>query len=137
MPWQVILAIVLAATIILFPAVFIWYLNIAGVYSSIREKRGIRIPGISGRAIRIALAVVVPAGIYAFAIWFSFGHFGWQVAVAAAVVVPIVLLVPALIWAAVISGLYQVAFDRLRRRATASRRKVGKLVEQPAVRRVE
>jgi hypothetical protein len=137
MPWQVILAIVLAVTIILFPALFIWYLNIAGIYSAVREKRGIRIPGLSGRAMRIVLAVIVPVGIYAVVVWFSYGHFGWQVAVAAAVVFPIVLFVPALIWAAVISGLYQVAFDRLRRRATANRRRVGKLVEQPAVRRVE
>ena len=39
MEWQVILALVIAVTIILFPAVFIWYLNIGGIYSAIQKER--------------------------------------------------------------------------------------------------
>ena len=131
MEWPVILAIIVAVTLILFPAVFIWYLNVGGMYAALREKRGFRIPAGAIRTIRVALAIIVPVAIYAFAVWFCFGHFGWQVTVAVALVFPIVLLVPALIWAAVVSGLYQVALDRLRRRVPASRRKVGKLVEEP------
>jgi hypothetical protein len=50
--------------------------------------------------------------------------------------VAIVLFVPVLVWMAVISGLYQVACDRLRRRAAARQRKAGKLVEEPVVREV-
>ena len=39
MEWQVILALVLAIPVILFPAVFIWYLNLRGVYEARREAR--------------------------------------------------------------------------------------------------
>jgi hypothetical protein len=50
--------------------------------------------------------------------------------------VAIVLFVPVLVWMAVISGLYQVARETLRRRATARRRKAEKLVEEPVVHEV-
>ena len=136
MEWPVILAIVLAVIIILFPAMLIWYLNIGGMYVAIRERGRIRIPAAVSRAMRIALTIMVPVAIYAVLIWFFYGHFGWQVAVAVAVAFPIVLFVPALVWAAVISGLYQVVLDRMRRRATASRRRTGRLVEEPVVRKV-
>ena len=138
MEWQVILALILAVIIILFPAMFIWYLNIGGIYAAIRERRRIRVLGITGRTIRIALAVIVPIAIYAVLIWFFYGHFGWQVAVAIAVVFPIILFVPALIWAAVISGLYQVALDRfrMRRRAAVTRRRAVRPAEEPVVRKV-
>jgi len=78
----------------------------------------------------------LPVAIYAVLIWFFYGHFGWQVALAVAIAFPIVLFVPALVWAAVVSGLYHVALDRLRHRATVARRKAGKMVEEPVVRRI-
>jgi len=136
MEWQVILALVLAVIIILFPAMFIWYLNIAGIYAALRERGGIRIPAAVGKVMRLTLTVIVPVAIYAVLIWFFYGHFGWQVALAVAIVFPIVLFVPALVWAAVISGLYQVALDRLRRRVTVNRRRTGRLAEEPVVRKV-
>ena len=136
MEWQVILVLVFAVTIILFPALFIWYLNIGGMYAALRERGRFRITAAVSRTIRIALAVVVPVAIYAFLIWFFYGHFGWQVALAIAVAFPIVLFVPALIWAAVISGLYQVVLDRLRRRIAVNRRRARKIAEEPVVRRI-
>ena len=39
MEWQIILALVLAVPIILFPVAFVWYLNIGGIYAAIREAR--------------------------------------------------------------------------------------------------
>ena len=36
---QVIIALVIAIPIILFPAAFVWYLNLGGVFASIREAR--------------------------------------------------------------------------------------------------
>ena len=39
MEWQVIVALVIAIPIILFPVVFIWYLNIGGIFASIKEAR--------------------------------------------------------------------------------------------------
>jgi hypothetical protein len=138
MEWPVILALIFAVIIILFPAMLIWYLNIGGMYAAYRERGKIRIPANVIRAMRIALAIVVPVAIYAVLIWFCYGHFGWQVAVAIAVAFPIVLFVPALIWAAAASGLYQVALYRfrVRRRATITRREAGRMVKEPVVRRV-
>ena len=39
MQWEFIVALVLAIPIILFPAAFIWYLNIGGIYHAIQEAR--------------------------------------------------------------------------------------------------
>ena len=39
MEWQFIVALVIAIPIILFPAAFIWYLNISGLYQVIRDAR--------------------------------------------------------------------------------------------------
>ncbi|HEY78598.1 MAG TPA: hypothetical protein G4O09_05735 [Dehalococcoidia bacterium] len=42
MEWQFIVALVIAIPIILFPAAFVWYLNIGGIYAAIREARARR-----------------------------------------------------------------------------------------------
>ena len=133
--WQVALAIALALPIILFTAAFIWYLNIGGLYAAVKEGR-LKVFGTIVRAMRTVVVIIVPVGIYAFAIWFSFGHFGWQVALAVALVLPIVLFVPVLIWAAVVSGLYQVVRDTLRRRVTAPRRRAVRMAEETVPRRM-
>lgn len=39
MEWQVIVALVIAIPLILFPVAFIWYLNLGGVYSAFKEAR--------------------------------------------------------------------------------------------------
>jgi len=135
MEWQVILALVLLIPIILFPAVFIWYLNVGGVYAAIKEGRLKTFAPVL-RKIRIALTVAIPVGIYVFAIWFSLGHFGWQVALAVGLAMPIVLLVPLLVWATVVSGLYLVIRDAMRRRVTAPRRRAERMAEEPVSRRV-
>ena len=43
MEGQMILALVLAIPIILFPAAFVWHLNVSGIYTVIRETRKRRI----------------------------------------------------------------------------------------------
>ena len=137
MAWQVILALVIVVPIILIPVAFVWYVNIGGIYVAIREGR--RIIGLEtiGRAIRIGLAVIVPVGIYAFAIWFLLGHFGWQVALAVAIVLPIVLFVPVLVWVMVVSGLYQVIRYTMRRRVAAPRRRIVRVTEEPVAQEVK
>ena len=42
MEWQVIVALVVAVPIILFPVVLIWYMNIGGIYTAIKERRAVR-----------------------------------------------------------------------------------------------
>jgi len=39
MEWQIILAIVLGIPIILIPVVLIWYINVSGIYTVIRETQ--------------------------------------------------------------------------------------------------
>ena len=43
MEWQFIVALVIAIPIILFPAAFVWYLNIGGIYAAIKEARARRV----------------------------------------------------------------------------------------------
>ena len=42
MEGQMVLALALAVPVILFPAAFIWYLNIGGIYAAIKEARSKR-----------------------------------------------------------------------------------------------
>jgi hypothetical protein len=39
MQWQVIVALVIAVPIILFPVAFVWYLNLGGLVQAVREAR--------------------------------------------------------------------------------------------------
>ncbi len=43
MEWQWILALALAIPVILFPAAFVWYLNISGIYAAAKEARERRV----------------------------------------------------------------------------------------------
>jgi len=43
MEWQFVVALVIAIPIILFPAAFVWYLNIGGIYAAIKEARQRRV----------------------------------------------------------------------------------------------
>ena len=39
MEWQIIVALVIAVPIILFPVALIWFINIGGIYTAIKEAR--------------------------------------------------------------------------------------------------
>jgi len=39
MEWQIIVALIVAIPFILIPPVFVWYLNIGGIYAIIKEAR--------------------------------------------------------------------------------------------------
>ena len=39
MEWQIIVALVLAIPIILIPVVFVWYLNVGGIFAAVKEAR--------------------------------------------------------------------------------------------------
>ena len=54
----------------------------------------------------------------------------WPVILALVIAIPIVLFVPFLIWAAVVSGLYQVARDVIRQRARAPRRRAARMAAE-------
>ena len=58
----------------------------------------------------------------------------WYFVVVIVVAVAIVLFVPMVVWMVVISGLYQVARDRMRRRALAPRKRAARLVKEVVTR---
>ena len=120
MQWQFVLALVLGIPIIVFPTAFILYLTIGGMYAAIKERK-LKVFERIVRAMRIGLSVIIPVAIYGLLIWFFFKNIGWQAALGLALALPIVLFVPVLIWAAVTSGLYQVARETMRRRVIAPR----------------
>ena len=39
MQWEFVVALVIAIPVILFPAAFVWYLNIGGIYAAFKEAR--------------------------------------------------------------------------------------------------
>ena len=39
MEWQLVIALVVAIPVVLFPAAFVWYLNIGGIVAAVREAR--------------------------------------------------------------------------------------------------
>jgi len=43
MQWEVIVALVIAIPIILFPAAYVWYLNIGGIFAAVKEARARRV----------------------------------------------------------------------------------------------
>ena len=42
MQWELIVALVIAIPVILFPAAFVWYLNIGGIVQAVREAKAAR-----------------------------------------------------------------------------------------------
>ena len=43
MQWELVVALVIAIPIILFPAAFVWHLNIGGIFAAIKEARARRV----------------------------------------------------------------------------------------------
>ena len=43
MKWEFVIALLIAVPVILFPAAYIWYINIGGVYTAIREAKAKRL----------------------------------------------------------------------------------------------
>jgi hypothetical protein len=49
MEWQVIVALVIAIPVILFPVAFIWYLNVGGIITAVKEARARRLARVEKR----------------------------------------------------------------------------------------
>ena len=43
MQWELVIALVIATPIILFPAAYVWYLNIGRIYATIKESQAKRV----------------------------------------------------------------------------------------------
>ena len=53
MQWEFIVALMIAIPIILFPAAFVWYLNIGGIYAAIKEARARRAVREKGKKVAV------------------------------------------------------------------------------------
>ena len=42
MEWQIVVALAVAIPVILFPAAFVWYVNIGGIVHAVREAKALR-----------------------------------------------------------------------------------------------
>ncbi len=42
MEWQVIIALIVAIPVIMFPVAFVWYLNVGGIFAAVKEARARR-----------------------------------------------------------------------------------------------
>ncbi len=54
MEWQIIVALVIAVPVILFPAAFVWYLNVGGIYAAIKEARARRVAREKAKKVKLA-----------------------------------------------------------------------------------
>lgn len=129
MEWYIVLALVLAIPLILFPVVFVWFLNIKGVRDTAQERRAEMLK-LMKKWGKLGAGFTLATAVYGFLIWFFLGRFGWQAALATGLVLPIIFFVPVLIWASVASGLSQVVLDRMRRRTAASRRRAAPIATE-------
>jgi len=141
MQWEFIVALIVAIPIILVPVVFVWYLNIGGIYHAIREARqrrraareervraeakpepntaalaimGRRVRTMAlalGRPMPMVLLIAVPVAVYAFVVWFLFTRFGWEVTLAVGLALPIIVIPPALVWYVTVWGTYEIIRD--------------------------
>jgi hypothetical protein len=61
MQWEFIVALVIAIPLILFPAAFIWYMNVGGIFSAVRKARerraAVRRAGLQNAALEQVSAV--------------------------------------------------------------------------------
>ena len=53
MQWELVIALVIVIPVILFPAAFIWYLNIGGINAAIRDARERR--AARSKGVRVAI----------------------------------------------------------------------------------
>jgi len=54
MEWPVVVVLVVILPVVLFPAAFVWYLNVGGVYAAVKEARKRRVAAKQGtRSVKI------------------------------------------------------------------------------------
>ena len=53
MDWQIIVALVLAIPVILFPVALVWYLNIGGIYAAVKQARARRAVREKGKKVAV------------------------------------------------------------------------------------
>ena len=54
MEWQIVIALIIAVPVILFPAAFVWYLNVGGIYTAIKEARARKVAREKNEKVKVA-----------------------------------------------------------------------------------
>jgi hypothetical protein len=54
MEWQIVVALIVAVPVILFPAAFVWYLNLGGIYTAIKEARAKKVAREKDEKVKVA-----------------------------------------------------------------------------------
>ena len=53
MEWQLVVTLVIAVPVILFPAAFVWYLNLGGLYAAVKEARAKKVAQEKGTGVKV------------------------------------------------------------------------------------
>jgi len=53
MEWQLVVALVIVVPVILFPAAFVWYLNLGGIYAAVKEARAKKVAHEKGVKVKV------------------------------------------------------------------------------------
>ena len=53
MEWQLVVALIIAVPVILFPAAFVWYLNLGGLYAAVKEARAKKVAQEKGTRVKV------------------------------------------------------------------------------------
>ena len=53
MEWQIVVAIVIAVPVILFPAAFVWYLNLGGIVAALKKARARKAAQAKNAAVKV------------------------------------------------------------------------------------
>ena len=53
MEWQLVVALIIAVPVILFPAAFVWYLNLGGIYAAVKEARAKKVAQEKGTRVKV------------------------------------------------------------------------------------
>ncbi len=131
MEWQVVVVLLIAIPVILFPAAFVWHLTAGGIYQAVRESRkkkaeGLR-PSFAARSVPMlkvigkSLLPAVAVVLYSYGISYFLGAYGWPVALAFGLAVPIIAVPAVLIWYLNASGIFRVMQASRRRRTRLAR----------------
>jgi len=53
MEWQIVVALVIAVPVILFPAALVWYLQLGGIYAAVKEARAKKVAQEKGARVKV------------------------------------------------------------------------------------
>jgi hypothetical protein len=53
MEWQIVVALAVAVPVILFPAAFVWYLNLGGIVAALKEARAKKAAQVKDTAVKV------------------------------------------------------------------------------------